>query len=705
MKSITQLITVIAAAASAAALAADNSSLCRYVDPMIGSGGHGHVFVGANVPRGFAQPGPSQLIHGWDWCSGYHYSDSIILGFSQMHLSGTGIGDLGDILLMPANRPGVTSSRFSHSRETAGPGYYRVTLDDAGTDVELTATCHVAAHRYTFAPCDSAYVSINTLYGIGWDSPTDVSIMKVDDRTVCGYRFSHGWAADQRVFFYAEFSRPMIRCELTDTLTTCVFTPSVSPLEVKVGLSPNSIGAACANLHAEAADAGFDSIRDHAVDRWDSELGRIRISTGDRRAKRIFYTAMYHAMTAPVTFSDVGAPTRYSVLSLWDTYRAAHPLYTLVLPEIQQDLADTFLDIYRQDGKLPVWYLHGNETNCMVGNPGIIVMGDLILKGLVNNPDEAYEAMCASAMLDERGLGAYKRYGYIPYDHGDGMESVARGLEYAIADDAVARAGRRLGDTRAGYFGKRGKAYRHYFDPATGFMRGRDSAGNLREGVFDPFSTSHRSDDYCEGNAWQYLWLVPHDPHGLFSLLGSPAACEAKLDSLFLAEGDLGADASPDISGLIGQYAHGNEPSHHTIYLYNYMGRPSKASPLLRHVMTKLYDDSPGGLCGNEDVGQMSAWYILSSLGLYQVEPAGGKFVIGSPLFDSATLDVGGGRTFTIEASGNSPENIFVRSAELNGQKYTRGYIMYDDINRGGHLKLTMSPVPSDFGTSESDRP
>lgn len=690
---------------AAVALISAANDFTRYVDPFIGTGGHGHVFLGANVPFGLVQLGPSQVVKGWDWCSGYHESDSTMLGFSHLHLSGTGIGDLGDVLFLPTVNPALNVTTFSHDNETARPGYYSVRLDDAGVDVELTATNHAGVHRYSFAERDTAYVKVNLAYGIGWDKPVETHMELTDGSILSGYRYSTGWAKEQKIYFYAEFSRPMIGCELDDTFAVCAFAPSAEPLVVKVGLSANSVERAKANLHAEVADADFDMVRERADRLWNENLARVTVTTANDRDRRVFYTSLFHTMTAPVTFSDVDdAGTRYSVFSLWDTYRAAHPMYTLLFPEMQADIVASFMDIYRTQGKLPVWHLHGNETDCMVGNPGVIVLGDLTLKGFVDDAQAAYGAMTASALLDERSLGELKKYGYIPFDLEGCGESVAKGLEYAVADDAIARVASRLGveDT---VFSRRAQAYRKYFDPSVGFMRGVDSQGRFRSGEFNPFAAAHRDNDYCEGNAWQYVWLVPHDPHGLISLFGSEEAFVEKLDSLFVAEGSLGENASPDISGLIGQYAHGNEPSHHVIYLYNYAGVPYKAAPLLRRVLIEMYHDKPDGLCGNEDVGQMSAWFVLSSMGLYQVEPAGGKYVIGSPLFASATIHLPADKAFTVSAKNNSPENIYVQSATLNGQPYTKSYIDYADIVKGGELQLVMGSTPSDFGCAPADRP
>ena len=702
-----------------------NDDLAQFVDPFIGTGDHGHVFLGANVPFGLVQAGPSEYDHGWDWCSGYHYSDSIILGFSQTHLSGTGIGDLADILFVPSADPSLTAYPFSHDQETASPGYYSIDLSAdsaAAVKVELTATERAAMHRYTFAnPSDSAYVKIDLNYHVGWESNLRPEIKVVNDSTIVGSRLSKGWAVDHRIYFAAQFSRPFTRESGDSALCLLAFAPSEKPLTVRIGISATGIDGAEKNLAAEMPGWDFDQVAKDARAKWNRNLARITVDADSVKDLRKFYTAMYHAMTAPVVFNDVDGTYRgsdgeihsapegvntYSILSLWDTYRAAHPLYTLMLPEMQKDFASTFLNIYREQGKLPVWHLHGNETNCMVGNPGIIVMGDLVAKGYVDQPDSAFEAMKASALLDERSLDNLKKYGYLPYDAQEGGETVAMAMEYAIADAAVAKVAKQLGrEEDFEYFDKRSKSYSTYFDKDRGFMRAKSKDGKFRDGDFDPFNVSHRTNDYCEGNAWQYIWLVPHDVKGLVSLFGSEEKFIEKLDSLFVVEGDLGEDASPDVSGLIGQYAHGNEPSHHIIYLYNYVGRPDKAAPLLRRVMTELYNDAPAGLCGNEDVGQMSSWYVLSSIGLYQVDPTGGRFIIGSPVMNSATIDLGNGKTFSVVADNNSKDNIYVQSATLNGKPYTKSYIDYPDIMAGGELRLTMGSKPSDFGTALEDRP
>ena len=684
---------------------AEAESLTKYVNPYIGTGGHGHVFLGANVPFGLAQVGPTQYTHGWDWCSGYHYSDSILVGFSMMHLSGTGIGDLGDVTLLPTLCPKQRDVKFSHRAERVRPGYYAVTLD-GGIHVELTATERCGLHRYTLpADVSRGFVRLDLKRGIGWDALADCRLEVESATMVSGYRYSKGWASDQRIWFVAEFSRPVtIQERQGDSITVFSFENTNEPLLVRVGLSPTSVEAARQNLRAEMGTWNFSEVLAEADRKWNEQLGKVIIKGGTSDERTTFYTALYHTMTAPSLFCDVSKPSVYTTLSLWDTYRAAHPLMTLIHPEIQQDIARTFIDIYRQQGKLPVWHLMGNETDCMVGNPGIPVLADLVLKGYCNDP-EALEAMRTSAMLDERGMDLLKEYGYLPFDLHKDNETVAKGLEYALADWCVAQVAERMKDKQAQrYFDRRAQGYRHYFDPQTCFMRGKDSQGRWRE-PFNAFHAEHRQNDYTEGNAWQYTWLVPHDVHGLVSLFPSEQRFIEKLDSLFIVEGDLGEDASPDISGLIGQYAHGNEPSHHIVYMYNYVGQPWKSALLIRRVMSELYRNDFDGLSGNEDVGQMSAWYVLSAMGLYQVEPAGGKYIIGSPLFDEVTFSVGENRTFTIRALDNSIDNIYVQNARLNGKPYTKSYIMFDDLRRGGTLELQMGPHPSDFGTKKKDRP
>ena len=692
----------------------------QYVNPFVGTGGHGHVFLGANVPFGHIQAGPTQKKQGWDWCSGYHYSDSIIIGFGQMHLSGTGIGDLGDIALLPVTQNNEREVKFSHKAEYATPGYYAVTLAN-GVRVELTATLRTAFHRYTFpADVKQEQVVIDLSQGIGWDKMTACSMKQEGRNTVVGSRFSTGWAKDQRVYFVAEFSQPITHQTTEgDTLSVFSFEPTGQPLMVKVGISSVSIDNARKNLQQESPDWAFNTVVADAQKAWNKELGKIDIQTDNASDKRIFYTGLYHTMTAPSVFNDVngeyrgadgktyhGDFTPYTTFSLWDTYRAAHPLMTLIHPEKQRDIAQTMLHIAQQQGRLPVWFLEGNETDCMVGNPGIPVLIDIALKGFDVDKHAVLEAAKKTQLFGDRGLDLLKKYGYLPYDLEPTNETVAKGLEYALADGCIARLAKALkAEKDYKYFLKRSQSYRdYYFDKQTKFMRGIDSKGRFRE-PFDPFKVIHRADDYTEGTAWQYIWLVPHDVHGLISAFGGDKPFTNKLDSLFIVQGDMGKDASPDISGLIGQYAHGNEPGHHIIYLYDYAGQPWKTALRVREVLNTMYHDSVDGLSGNEDVGQMSAWYILSSLGFYQVEPAGGRYVFGSPLFNEASMNVGNGKTFRIIAHNNSKENMYIQSVKLNGKPYTRCYIDFKDIVRGGKLEFTMGNKPSTFGIKPADRP
>ena len=705
--------------------AAVNNGLTEWVNPTIGTGGHGHVFLGANVPFGYVQLGPTEHTRGWDWCSGYHTSDSVLIGFGHQHLSGTGIGDLGDVALLPVTSRDQREVIFSHNDETVRPGYYAVTLregDAPYVKVELTATQRTGMHRYTFNSGEETLQLILDLgQGIGWDSPEMVRAMRVTPRTIEGFRISKGWAQRQYSFFVMEFNQDVRIEHLNGDTTTLITTKNTGqPLLVKVGLSPLNILNARKNLKQENPGWDFDKVARDADAAWEKELGKIAITTDNEDDKTVFYTALYHTMVAPSVFCDVngeylgadgkshrGDFINYTTLSLWDTYRAAHPLQTLIHREKQRDMAQTFLHIFEQQGKLPVWHLMGNETDCMVGNPGVPVLADLVLKGFDVDKEAALKAMVASAMLDERSMGLLKQYGYIPYDLEEDKETVARGLEYALADWCIAQVAKQVGDKENfNYFDKRSRSYQHYFDKQSRFMRGKDSKGNFRDlKEFDPLSTKHRNDDYCEGNAWQYTWLVPHDVHGLVDLFGSEKAFVSKLDSLFIVEGDMGEEASPDVSGLIGQYAHGNEPSHHIIYMYNYVGQPWKAAQLVRRVLREQYRNDLDGLSGNEDVGQMSAWYILSSIGLYQEEPAGGKYIIGSPLFNEARINVGDRKTFTVKAMNNSDKNIYVQSAKLNGKRYDKSYIDYRDIIAGGTLELTMGPKPSKWGTNKKNRP
>ena len=724
MKNLSQLFAAAALVTLAACAAPQPAAedLTRWVDPKIGTGGHGHVFVGANVPFGLVQVGPTSIPQGWDWCSGYHESDSTVIGFSHTHLSGTGIGDLFDVTVMPVTGD-VTYARGTEddpasglwsyadrSKEVVRPGYYSVPLTRYGITAEMTATSRVGFHRYTFPASNAAALVFDLENGGCWDKATETHIEVVDDHTVCGWRYSEGWARDQRVWFVAECSKPFPKFEqIGDRYGRALFaTSDGEEVLLKVALSPVSLEGAKANLEAELPGWDFEETAEAAAEKWNEELSKVKVSTSDDAARRIFYTALYHTMVAPSEFCDANGDyrgadgrvhenpgyTTYTTFSLWDTYRAAMPLMTVPHPEKMAGIIQTMLAIADEQGRLPVWHLWGNETDCMVGNPGIPVVADAIVKGIGGfDRERAFEAIRKTAMNPGRGNGLRMEHGYIPCDLFN--EAVAYDLEYALADGAAARAAAALGKTEdAARFTERSHSYRHYFDPGTGFLRGRDSRGGWRT-PFNPFASTHRADDYCEGNAWQYTWLVPHDIEGLQACFGSRERMISKLDSLFTVSSVVeGGESSPDISGLIGQYAHGNEPSHHILYLYTMLGEPWKTADKVREVLTTLYHDRPDGLSGNEDVGQMSSWYILSAMGFYEVEPAGGRYWFGSPLFDRVEIAVPGG-TLTIVAQDNSAENRYIQRVRLNGQPYEKPYIDHAALMAGGELLFEMGPEPA----------
>lgn len=707
--------------------------LTQFVDPRIGTGGHGHVFYGANVPYGFIQLGPTSIPQSWDWVSGYHVSDSTVIGFPHTHLSGTGIGDLHDINVMPVvgevtySRGDTSSyetglwSYSDRSKEVVTPGYYRTHLSRYNVDVELTATKRVGFHKYTFLGNESPAIVFDMVNGGCWDKTTEAVIRVVNDSTVSGYRYSKGWADDQRVFFRAEFSRKFDNVEfiVNDSVKEGDMAKGAQlfarvnfaagnqePVYMKVALSPTSEEGAQLNMQTELSGWDFEKTIADAKAAWNKELNKVKVYTTDEASKKIFYTSLYHTLFAPSEFCDVNGDyygadkqmhkgegfVNYTTFSLWDTYRAAQPLMTILHPEKMSDIINTMLHIHQQQGKLPVWHLMGCETNCMVGNPGVPVVADAILKDIKGFDTElAFKALKESSMLPERGMEHRIEYGFIPADKM--TEAIAYDMEYAIADWAVAQAAQKLGKQEDyEYFLKRSKSYKNYFDASTGFMRGKMLDGSWRT-PFSPYASSHREDDYCEGNAWQYTWLVPHDVEGLVECFGSKEAFVNKLDSLFLANGDMGEASSPDISGLIGQYAHGNEPSHHTVYLYTLVGQPWKTADRIKEILHTMYTDQPDGLSGNEDVGQMSAWYILSSFGFYQVEPAGGKFVFGYPNFDKVEITVPAGK-FVIERENKGQQNNYIQGIVLNGTEYKKPWIEYADIMKGGELKFLMGDEP-----------
>ncbi|WP_372937188.1 GH92 family glycosyl hydrolase [Seonamhaeicola sp.] len=717
--------------------------LTNYVDPFIGTGGHGHTYPGATVPFGMLQVTPVNGISSWDWCSGYHYSDSIAVGFSHLALSGTGIGDLADVLIMPINkevdiskmpksRDSLTyKSSYSHNNENASPGYYRVFLDDCNVNVELTTSKRTAYHKYTFKKNDQQSVVIDLGFAINWDKATSSSLQIEDDYTITGHRFSKGWAKNQKVFFVAKFSKPIIDYQLAADnnkvssqktvgakTAAQIFFDNVenSELKVKVALSSVSIKNAKENLE-EGFE--FESVKAKASASWEDVLSKISIETKTDSLKTIFYTAMYHAHVAPVTFSDKNGEyrkendtietatnfTAYSTLSLWDTFRAEHPLLTLTSPDKVSDIINSMLSYYQTKKILPVWTLYANETNTMTGYHSIPVIAEAYLKGITGfDAEKAYEAMKTTMMQDERGLSHYKKYGYIPYNLLD--ESVTITLEYAYDDWCVAQMAKALGKTDDyKFFLKRSKAYTHLFDAETGFMRGKFEDGKSWNEPFDPKYSNHREHtDYTEGNAWQHSWFTPHAVEDLAKLHGGNEIFTQRLEQLFTESSEItGSNVSADISGLIGQYAHGNEPSHHIAFMFNHANKPWRTQYWSRYILDTQYNTTPNGLSGNEDCGQMSAWYVLSSIGLYPMNPASTQYEIGSPIFESSSINLPNGKTFIIKAENVSKENIYIQSATLNNEPFNETNISHETILKGGTLQFFMGNTPNKkWGTAKN---
>ncbi|MDR0845282.1 MAG: GH92 family glycosyl hydrolase [Tannerella sp.] len=707
-----------------------------YVDPYIGSGGHGHVFVGASVPFGAVQVGPSNFYKGWDWCSGYNYGDSVIIGFPQLHLSGTGIGDLGDILIMPymgevrldkgveTQRFSGYSSLYSHQNEQVRPGYYAVKLDDYGVEVELTATERAGFHRYTFPSGKNARIIIDLVDGIN-DKTTESYIERVDKYTLKGYRSSSGWAKKQQVFFAIQSSVPLNDFAVyneTQLLPAkkgkglavkglISFENSPGVVSLKVGISPVSAENALANIKAEIPGWDFEKVKQQAEDKWEKELAKIEVETQSEADKRIFYTALYHLMIHPSLFNDHNGDYRgadwnvykkasfdsYTIFSLWDTYRAAHPLFTITNPDRVGDFVNSMLAIFDQTGVLPIWHLRGYDTGTMVGINSFQVIAEAWIKGCKGfDPERAFHAMKTTAMSDVRGLDYVRDLKPIPSDVMKNRP-VATALEYAIGDASIAMMAKSLGKTDDyTYFWKRAKNYQLYYDTETGFIRGKMANGDWNP-TFNPLkSTRPWATDYAEGNAWQYLWLAPHDVSGLVEMLGGREAFIDRLDIFFSLETDASdPDVLVDLTGCIGQYAHGNEPSHHIAYLYSCVGQPWKTERLTRRIMTEFYTDKPDGIIGNEDCGQMSGWYIFSAMGFYPVFTASGEYVIGSPVFDKTVIHLENGNTFTVETVNNAPANCYVQSIELNGRKYDSTVLNHQDIVNGGVIKITMGDKPN----------
>ena len=756
MKNLYKVASVLVALLVAVGLATSSCSrqetcndYTQYVNVFIGTGGHGHTYPGAVVPHGAIQPSPDTRIYGWDACSGYYYNDSTINGFSHTHLSGTGCCDLGDVLIMPTvgeqditqeEERGHTkayASAFSHEREKAEPGYYSVMLDRYGIKAEITSTTRGAIHRWTFPKSEDAGVIVDLDYSLDDQVNIGMQLEVISDTEVVGHKMTKYWAFDQYINFYAKFSKPFTYTIVDDTVTVgdkqkprrkallkFAGTEEGEVIYAKVGVSAVDIDGAKNNVLSEIPEWDFDGVKAAAHQRWSEYLAKIDIETGDADHRAIFYTALYHAGLQPYTFTDAdgryyGMDMKvhqgdaekpvYTIFSTWDTFRAWHPLQTIIAPEFNGELVKSLLLKAREGGILPMWELCSNYTGCMIGYHSVPIIADAYIKGYRDiDINEAYKAMRRTAEYDTTGIIAPKavaailmnqakywknKVGYVPCDKDN--EAVAKALEFAYNDWCIAQIAKEVGDTAGvALYENFAKAYKIYYDPEVGYMRGKDSEGKWRT-PFDPARSTHRSDDYCEGNAWQWSWFVPHDPEGLMELVGGKDVFLSKLDALFAASSEItGESASADISGLIGQYAHGNEPSHHIIHFYNYAGQPWKTQELVDQVLYTLYFNNDNGLSGNEDCGQMSAWYILNAMGFYQVCPGKPVYSIGRPLYDKVTINLTNGKKFVIEAINNSRENKYIQSMELNGKALTEPFFTHDDIMQGGKLVFTMGNTP-----------
>lgn len=705
--------------------------LTHYVNPFIGTDGPGNTYPGATVPFGMVQLSPDIGIPGWDRIAGYYYQDSIISGFSHMHLTGTGAGDLYDILVMPTNSRFSKRikennfkpfSRFSHEKEEASPGYYSVNLLDYGIKAEVTATERTGIHKYTFPQDSVSQIHIDLGYALNWDAPTDTYIKVINNTTITGYRKSTGWAKDQRVYFQMEFSKPFKSYQLyqNDTLvkhstkaknTKIILNYNTRENEVivlKTGLSTANNEGATLSLKNEAPHFNFETYKKQADSIWENQLQKIYVETKNETQKHIFYTMLYQSMLAPTLLSDYnnnykGANDtimkaqgyqRYDTFSLWDTYRAAHPLYTIMHPKRVSDMIQSLLAHYNETGLLPVWSMQGNETNMMIGYHAIPVIVDAYFKGINFDAQLAFQACKASAMDEARQIDVYKKLGFIPVDKAHENWSVSKTLEYAYGDWCVAQFAKALNKVEDyEYFIKRSENWKNVYDAKSSFMRPK-----LEDGTFiKDFIPKDYSAYFCESNAWQYFWSVQHDVNGLIKTVGGNERFEQKLDSMFTLN-PLPTDKLPIFStGMIGQYAHGNEPSHHVGYLYNYIDKPWKTQNRVRQILKTQYKNKPNGHCGNEDCGQMSSWYIFSSLGFYPVNPAEGLYQFGSPIFDKATINLENGKQFKVEAINNSKTNKYITSIMLNGQAIDRHYITHEEIINGGTLVFTMSNTPLKF--------
>jgi len=700
MPSMKNLLIIIFIAMITMNCAKKEYKIARKVNPLIGTGGHGHTYPGVSAPFGMVQLSPDTRVEGWDACSGYHYSDSTILGFSHTHLSGTGAADYGDILFTPRSSLGDTLPiPFTHDRENAWAGFYTVELSN-NIDVALTSTTRVGLHKYNFKNANNAYLVIDLNHGIGPDKVTDAQIQPESNLEVSGFRRSTGWAKDQLIYFVAQFSAPFIELnqEIDPNKILLEFGKLKTPLIVKVGLSTVSTDNARENVEKETPLWDFDNYVASAEKVWNKELGKIKAEFIDADDDTIFYTALYHSFLAPNTFSDVNGEyrgidktnhttrgTQYSVFSLWDTFRATHPLFTILNQQRNIDMINSMLNIYQQGGLLPVWELAANETGTMIGYHAIPVIADAIVKKLPGFDYElAFEAMQASASKDHLGLNYYREMGFIPAEKEH--ESVSKTLEYAYDDWCIAQTALALGyDDIYEEFSQRAQYYKNLYDPATGFMRPKRNGNWMNN--FDPFEVSG---NYTEANAWQYNLFVPHNISNLNNLYGPSTNLTNKLDSLFTASSSISGRQQPDIAGMIGQYAHGNEPSHNFAYLYNYVNQPSKTQKLVATITSELYKNSPDGLSGNEDCGQMSAWYVLSALGFYPVVPGLPEYALGTPSVKTASVKLESGAIFKIHAKNISADNYYVQEVYLNGVELNKSFITHEEIMKGGSLTFIM---------------
>lgn len=699
----------------------------QYVNPFIGTDFTGNTYPGAQVPFGMVQLSPDNGLPGWDRISGYFYPDSTIAGFSHTHLSGTGAGDLYDISFMPVTLPYKEAeaplgiySRFSHQDERATAGYYQVLLKDYGINVELTATERCGIQRYTF-PEAKAAIFLNLKKAMNWDFTKDSHIEIIDSTTIQGYRFSDGWARNQRVYFRTRFSKPFTAVQMDTTAilkdgkrigtaTTARFdfdTQEGEQILVCTALSGVSMKGATHNLAAEVPENNFDKYREEARSNWNRQLSKIAVRSNCQNDQVNFYTALYHTMLAPTIYSDTDGsyygPDRkihqtdgwvnYSTFSLWDTFRAVHPLFTYTETERVNDMVKSFLAFYEQNGRLPVWNFYGSETDMMIGYHAVPVIVDAYLKGIGNfDAEKALEACVATADLDHyRGIGAYKKLGYVPFNEKDSYNSenwsLSKTLEYAYDDYCIARMAEKLGKREiADRFYKRSQNYRNVYNPTTSFMQPRDDQGEFQK----EFKAEAYTPNICESNAWQYFWSVQHDIDGLIGLTGGKERFAQKLDSMFTFHPSTEDELPLFSTGMIGQYAHGNEPSHHVIYLYNAVDQPWKTQKYVAKVMNELYHNTPAGLCGNEDCGQMSAWYVFSAMGFYPVDPISGRYEIGTPLFPEMQLHLDNGKTFTVKAPSVSKKNIYIQSTKLNGKPYNKSYITHEQIMSGATLEFEM---------------